>query len=373
MTSSKFICTKSVLLKLFFSALLICTGKSIAQSNDSTAACGLNVQLHYGFLIAHRPTMQHLQQKHSLGFELDYLKPADGRKISDRIYNYPQTGVGLIFLSSGNKDVLGFATGIYPFIDFPLSKNKKAQLNFRFGFGLGYVQKNFDNYENFKNTAIGSQLNALIALRFKYEFRINETLRINTGIGITHFSNGSFKTPNLGINMASLNLGLSKYFGKVALHSEKVPDKKKRWNYEVFAGGFKKQIYPALGKNYFAMSLVGNSIFEVNHKSNFVFGADFFYDESLATKLENRGDDNSPSQVLRIGLQTGYHLTIDNFTMGLDLGVYVYDQWGEDGIYFHRFVMNEKINDHLIICFNLKSHFAKADYFELGLGWRFKK
>ena len=144
----------------------------------------------------------------------------------------------------------------------------------------------------------------------------------------------------------------------------------KKSSYELFFAGFIKQIYPALGSNYFAGTISGNYLYQSSVKSEWAAGLDLFYDASLLPKLENNDLYNTQFDVFRAGVHGGYHLVVGDFTTGLEIGIYVYDKWKEDGLSYHRVVMNQKISKHMFLCLNLKSHYAKADFIELGVGWR---
>ena len=82
-----------------------------------------------------------------------------------------------------------------------------------------------DQEENYKNDVIGSHINAAVQLNFESRYKLSQHLFINFNVGITHFSNGSFRTPNLGINNPSVNGGFTYALHPPVtfIHSERLP------------------------------------------------------------------------------------------------------------------------------------------------------
>ena len=64
-----------------------------------------------------------------------------------------------------------------------------------------------------------------------------------------------------------------------------------------------------------------------------------------------------------------YELVISRLSVIAHIGGYVIDNWKQDGLLYHRLGFNYRINKHFLANFTLKTHFAKADNFELGLGY----
>ncbi len=73
---------------------------------------------------------------------------------------------------------------------------------------------------NNRNIVIGSHINTKIVFRAEKEFSLSANNHLNLGIGVCHFSNGAYQTPNLGINFLLFNLGYS-YIKTTPLKKEK--------------------------------------------------------------------------------------------------------------------------------------------------------
>lgn len=54
-----------------------------------------------------------------------------------------------------------------------------------------------------------------MSLRLNEQWKLNANNYVEFGIGITHFSNGASKLPNLGLNLPLLNLGFHHLFIKI--------------------------------------------------------------------------------------------------------------------------------------------------------------
>ena len=149
-----------ILLSFHFLILLFPFHALCISKNDSTNGnWNLQIRTDYGFIIAHRPALEPLQEKHVKGFEITISRQSYGKDDWENNFNFPSYGITIAAFDLGSKEKLGTGIALYPFIDFPLGKNHLRGLHFRYGMGLGYVEKIFNRTDNFKNAAIGLQAN----------------------------------------------------------------------------------------------------------------------------------------------------------------------------------------------------------------------
>ncbi len=332
------------------------------------------VRLHYGFILAHRPSVQHLV-RHTAGFEVSVYRQTTGKKPWHSYFGYPQTGFTYVFLDFNNPQILGTAHGLLAFVNLPFTRSEHFQFSFRMGSGLGYVTKKYERVENYKNDVIGSHLNAAIQFNFETRTRLSKHLFFNLNVGLTHFSNGSFRTPNLGINNPSANAGFmyqiqpSKEFTK---HEEVALDKKIHVDV-LYASGVKES-YPPAGRQYFIHTLSSTALKRVSRKMSIGLGMDVFYDLALLKLYSNKGETvDNDMKLLRSGIHEENELMFDKLSVLFQMGVYFFDQYKDDGIFYHRVGFKYLVSDHLFVNLTLKTHFAKADFAELGVGWKFGK
>ena len=119
----------------------------MAQKSDTLAGSWLlSGRVHYGFLVAHRPTIVHLQQRHVRGFEIELAKPLKGDEEWQQPYQLPLFSIAYQYLDLGNQKELGNAHSIMPRIIFPLNKNHWLRSSLSASVGIGYVENIFDRY-----------------------------------------------------------------------------------------------------------------------------------------------------------------------------------------------------------------------------------
>jgi hypothetical protein len=164
----------------------------------------ISANLHHGFIIPHRSTVEYLVEDHVNGIEIDFIRQSDGTKEWHHAFGMPETGLSLSLWNLGNDEHLGKAVALIPYIDFPLAGKKNLELDLRFGWGFNFVEKVFDVESNYKNQAIGTHFNFAILVHSHARWKINDHLALGAGFGLTHFSNGAFTMPNLGLNLATV-------------------------------------------------------------------------------------------------------------------------------------------------------------------------
>lgn len=330
---------------------------------------------HHGFIVAHRPMVIPLQHDHINAFEAGLAVKTNGKKEWQRIYGSPEVGLSLSFWDLGNPEQLGTAVTLIPYLDFPMIKGKRSAFDLKCGWGIGYLEKPFNADDNHKNIAIGSNLNYALTVQPRFKTHITNNLVFNCGVAISHLSNGSTVTPNLGLNLASITGGLTYKLGKELIRStDPLPDFNKSSRVAFFAAASFKQVYPADGKNYFACSISGEKMWQVSRKSGLGLGVDLFYDASISQKLEERDMKlNNSVESLRLGIHGGYELVMSDFSFIFNFGGYLYSKLTNDGNLYQRVGLRYRFTDRFFALMQLKAHWGKADFIEWGLGYRIDK
>lgn len=329
-----------------------------------------------GFVMAHRPVMVYLQRKHLQGFEVSFSKTLNGKQPCHAFYRNATTGVTFQHFNLGNNAELGSSYGLYAFMRFNWWGRKGSRLFFTMGDGLVYLNKTFDKTTNHKNVAIGSHLNALINFQLLYEQRITKNIFLSAGVGLTHYSNGAFTTPNLGLNMPSVSLGAAYRFypekvEPVCQRNEFTRGKYIIPSFILAFGG--KQIYPPDGKRYSVMTFMANFLYPIGIKSGLVLTLDVFNDRSLPAIM--RTDDSNVKlnyfSTVRPGIAFGHDLWLGRLSFLFQAGVYPYTRYKDDGIIYSRLGLRYLFGKHILANITLKTHFAKADNIEFGIGYTF--
>ena len=102
---------------------------AIAGFSQTTKSWAINAKLGDGFIVAHRPSVVQVLQKHCRSFELDYTLKTQSRKGWEELYNFPEIGFGYQYFNLGNPSELGIAQGIFGLINFKLTNHNSNFLH----------------------------------------------------------------------------------------------------------------------------------------------------------------------------------------------------------------------------------------------------
>lgn len=323
----------------------------------------------------HRASIGHLITGYVPMGEVNFVKATDGCKLWHLENNKPDFGVCLTYMDFGNPKTLGSSISISPFIEIPLrSKQKWTVPIVRVSWGLAYVTKKFDIKENHKNIAIGSHWNAFVQYRFQWNINLNEKFRFEPGFGISHVSNGRFQVPNLGLNLVTVNLGLTYKINDLTCEkptidsSTKVPS---RHELLVWGGFGINDNYPPGNSKMNAYTVSFNYSYNMRNTSKFGVGADVYYEESYLREMDQYFIPYSTAlDQVRIGAKFCYSYNFGRMSLPIEMGYYVHSKKNEDGPVFHRFGVRYTGKKGLMLQFALKSHWAIAYHFDLGAGYR---
>ena len=296
---------------------MVLLGAKAEAQDSSLGKWMIDASVNYGFVIAHRPAIVHLQKAHVFGMEAGFFRTSSGDKDWQQTYNRPLTGIGFQYFNLGDNKELGSAFTVFPQILFPLNHAPHLLLSARAGCGVSYIQKTFDRFDNHKNVAIGTHINCVITLGVYARAFIHHHTQIVSGIEFTHTSNGGFKVPNLGLNMPTLNIGVSHFFGKkevlIPAHSINAPH---TTIIELLIAGGMKEVVPPEGVKHGACTITGTISKSVSNKSNIGIGLDAFYDHSIGARLKfDNPDVPQFSYSMRYGIHVSYEMKVNKLSM----------------------------------------------------------
>lgn len=322
-------------------------------------------------------------KRHYPSFEISILKATYGRTRWEYKYNYPLIGIAYWYSDMGGTHVLGSAHALFPYINFPLLGREGFNVFFRLGVGIGYLTRPYDRNDNYQNLAIGSHINGAVNLMFEARWRLGDKFMGAVGLGWAHFSNGSVKSPNYGINIpcatAALAYRLSRenpYLRKKLL-PELIPfefDGHKTVQLDVSAGFGVKDMQATLGvgNRYPVVIVFGNLLWPVSYKSRFGGGLDLSYDASDNKILELHDIEvRSQFHIIKAGLTAAYEMEFSRMSIMLNLGSYIAGLDKSDGYVYEKLGLRYGFTDKLFASLVLKAHYARADYVTLGMGYRF--
>lgn len=331
---------------------------------------GIGVQPRMGYLIAHRATMKHLLSQYAYGVELQGSILTNGTKQWHHDYNFPKITLGIVYSNLGNNKILGEVIGVLGGLNLPFFQEKGFRFGAIFNGGIGFITKKYDVKRNPKNNAIGSNLNCMVSAGLLVE-KIWKQHAIGFEINMTHLSNGAIVLPNLGVNLPTVKLSYSYYFKPIDMTGEANGEIEgpsiKKWNFYTQLILSAKQIYPTGGHLYGIFGLTNFAQYRFSKKSIVETGVDFIYNQSI---VPYNDVTYSFHKNMRLGIYGAYVLPIHRFHILLGMGGYVYKPLPPNGWVYLKFGARFRIIDRLWGNVTIKSHWAKADYFEYGLTFR---
>lgn len=340
-----------------------------AQSQSS-----ISFDAHGGFIMVHRYNMRHLVQNHIAGAELSWGKTLFNDSLYNQLYNFPEKGVSLYFSNLGNPVQLGNVWALIPYMNIPL--NSLRSLYLKSGLGMGYFPTTFHQQINNLNNVISSHLTVCINAQLQKNWNISKYFELYQKVGMTHFSNGAYKMPNLGINLVTASLG-------IRFH-QNIQPQIKRFNKNSIEFSRKAQVEAGIssgikevggpgGMKYVIFNTNIAYVYPISFKSEFLIWGDLFHDRSLEIRLAGENWRRAvTSDFIQSGLMGGYRIRYNKLSFMLAMGAYTFTKYKGLGSIYHRVGIRYKINDKIGINVTLKSHFAIADFSEWGIVYLLK-
>jgi len=363
--------------------LLVIAANSLSAQKQRFQAANLlfEPRANYGFLIAHHIEME-IYNSHFPSFEFSIARATYGKQQWEALYNYPVTGMTYWTAWLGNSPDLGHAHAVFPFIRFPWIKNNNTELSFRLGAGMAYLTKHFDRLDNYKYNAIGSHLNAAINLMVEYRWKPLNYLQLSAGVQLMHFSNGSTKTPNFGLNIPSLSGGVAFRINKENSYIRRRArpdltmfefDGKKFLEMKVGTTFAIKQIGDIDGARYsvYAGFLSATKNLGYKHKLGLCFDLSWDGSDELLVNKTNP-EPFKQSALTKPGFSAAYEMVLARLSFAFNFGFYVGGKDKSEGLTYYKAGINYLITRNLFANLTLKTHYARADFVGIGVGYRFR-
>ena len=350
---------------------------SFSQEKEHTSYFDINY--FKGNFALHNTDILHLIKGHPEGVILSWNKKTYGFNDWEQRYNYPDYGVSFAYQNLKN-DVLGNSYSFYGHYNFYFLKRN---LMFRIGQGLALTTNPYDKKENFKNIAFGSEImsSTYIMLNYKKE-RIFDRFGLQGGLSLIHHSNANVKAPNTSINSISLNLGVTYSLDEsdidfVTSLSEKGNEKfTQSIKYNIaFRTGINESDVVGSGQFPFYI-LSGYADKRINQKSALQFGTDIYFSNFLKELIKYQSvafPENNVSgeeDYKRVGVFAGHELFVNKTSLITQVGYYVYYPFDFEGKTYFRIGLKHYFNKKWFGALTLKSHAAKAEAVEFGIGVR---
>lgn len=329
-----------------------------------------------GSIALHNNDILGLITGHPEGVILSWNKKTFGNEAWEQRYNYPDYGASFIYQSLKNEN-LGNNFGFYAHYNFYFLKRN---LMLRVGQGIAHTSNPYDRIDNPKNIAFGTRLlsSTYLMLNYKKE-RLFNHFGFQAGVSLVHYSNANVKAPNTSINSIALNAGLtynlddeaSEYI--VNSDSEKFTEPIK-YNFAFRTGINQSDIVGSGQYPFYILSAYADK--RINHKSAIQIGADVFLSNFLKELIEFQSvaypelNVNGDEDFKRVGVFVGHELFINRMSIETQLGYYIYYPFDFEGRTYIRVGLKRYFGEKFFGAITLKSHGAKAEAVEFGLGVR---
>jgi hypothetical protein len=332
--------------------------------------------------------MQHEPIKYFRTVSLQLSKQTSGEKLWEQLYNYPRYGAGINVTQFINAQYLETPVSIFSTLGIPLLRWNGFSLYSDLGLGLAF---NWGSYNDDRyNIAIGAEMTMHFNEGFSVEYKSENGLIINAGASLTHFSNGSLKVPNRGINTIAPKIGLGYNFTgpEQEFKHQVVPDYRKQSEigFAFFAALRNEYYYGSdvdtatkdRGVYYTAYGLSASFNRQISYKSKFGIGimADYWgFANSSITVADGKLIPNAGSfrEGLELSIFPAYELILNRLSVVLQNGFYLYRTKYpfRTPATYQRIGLKFSILKDVSFGVNLRIHsYSIADYIEWTFGYR---
>ena len=244
---------------------------------------------------------------------------------------------------------------------------RRWSLFYRISAGGVWLSRPFDLDRNPLNTAYSAPLTWALQGRIGLEHRNPEGFW-QVGINLTHFSNGGFRLPNLGLNLpaAFVAYGLALPTGKPYHAVADTAPLPSRHYLDVTAGfgANSVQTWPA--------TLYGSGLgrlayrYSYGRKGDVALGLDVIYNASLAEARQVLGRPEVP--LMRLAITAGHEWYLSRqIALSTHLGYYLYNHVPVDKPFYQRYGFRFAARRRLSPAVWLRAHAGKADLIEYAV------
>ena len=343
-----------------------------------SSAQTLDLNYFAGNIARHDKDIAHLITHHPEGFLFSYNQQTSEADAWAKAFNYPDVGTSLMYQNFKNG-AIGANVSIYRHYNFYFWNRKMV---FRIGQGIAYAGKKYHKSENYRNLFYGTHIVASTYAMLNYHYpNLWKQWGIQAGILMTHYSNGSLKSPNKGVNTLNVNFGV-----QYALNSNTnkdpsvLPDhidlnEKIRFQGKLSLGMNEGDIIETGQYPFFILSASVDK--RLNRKSALQLGTDFFVSYFLKEHIKYsatafpEGNLKGNEDFLRLGIFFGHELFINKWSLVTQIGYYVYNPVGFESDVYFRGGLKRYFNKKWFGSVSIKTHALKAEALEWGIGIRF--
>ena len=314
-----------------------------------------------------------------------------GNETWTRALNYPLYGVGIYTADLGDEKYLGRPWAAYGFIQLPIMWRPRHHFSADLATGLTFNLKPYNETTNPHNDAIGADVSLYFSASIGGDLVISNAVDFTYGFGLTHYSNGRISSPNYGLNIFDVNMGLRYNFNPIYHKTKKIdarfkPSRRPEFiraplgakpkGHEInllFAGAPVVYQFSLDETRYPAWTAFLEYHYRYGHIGGVTAGFDWFYDGSQEV-FYNEPDsifNVSTLEKMYAGLHLGHSLYIHNFNLETQGGWYVYKPADYKGNWYMRFALKYHFSKRFFANVGLKTlNGGGADWAEFGIGYK---
>jgi len=333
---------------------------------------------------------------HSLGFDVRVGWQTDDfeKNTYDYLFRFPQYGIGYYMgnlnnIILHNEEMSGFGKpfALYAFFAAPIVREHRYSVYYDISLGLATNFKTYDPHLRPFNTLIGANQNVYVNIRFSSDFSVSESATFGLGISYTHFSNGSIKKPNNGIDLLSINLLYQTNFFKKSDKSYH------RCPIETFSPVWEWHLNMAIGgrmldtdfdlnsphyKQWYCNTTSLAVLRQISHRRKVGIGLDYFYYDWGRYVKEYRAKEQGLDVITRerdnssIGAYLTHEVGYKNLWLYMHVGFYVTEHISDypNNLWiYERIGVKYNLNRNISLGVAIKAHLFAADYVEWSLGF----
>jgi len=358
---------------LFFSYLAAFAQQAKRDSTKSKNIFSLGLRGHGGYFLKHSGTLKPLKESYPWGIEADIAWQLTGEKAYAFCSCYPRVGISVNYMNFDNGPVLGSAYYALAYVEPVFFVPKRFNLSFRIALvGVAFMDRPYDEESNPNNLAYSTTVAFPLALGIGFNYRVDKHWNLRLGGNYNHISNGGIKNPNKGLNYPTANFGVDYSFTPVELQDRgKVrrppPEKKNRMELDI--GNSLKNATPGNPAQFWIFNTNLQYSRWLHRSTAIAVGTNFEMDNSRRVRI--LGSDDPSRSHLRLSFSVGHEFWLGKIQFGQHIGVYAFDQFPVNEIWYHRHELTFQVLPYLYVSFGLKAHLQVADYLDLKIGYNF--
>ena len=390
---------------------------AVAQESNSTTKNNFNfIGVGYTMGQTMPPLSIYPETKMQQGLDLTLGTTTFENDSWAKLLNYPKTGILLSYADFGNQEKVGYGITVMPFFDFGVLNKVTNRIRFQVGLGGSYNNLIYDKVTHPGNHAISTHFTWAFRSFLYYDLVHRKDFNLKIGGGLTHFSNGHTRWPNLGLNSYLATVKTEFNFTKNTIPSTENTidaDPSDTQTYYTTRLGLG---YKTLFRNYNSLKNVYTASFGMGRIKNksFKYGLNFYYrfyedyydyikeEGSIVTTHFSDLTNNPYQNATAFGIFSNCEILINHFSVEAELGInlykpaykldwyvnngsytatgYIADEFGTKakikqyissrlGFRYYAITAKKAPKHNVFIAATINSNLGQADFSELSFGY----